>query len=183
MTEMDSINITLSDIGKSSGLNTALVRYYFGNKRGMLYALADRAAAPAVEKLSEIVSADISATEKMKRYIVLLTDTYFHHPYLNRLWPHLCKTDDEYAEKILNEFLLTVKGFIYSMLDQGVESGEFKAVNNAFFSYQFMASCDALFRSTGLSKRAFDVEGINDKMKDDYAAHLVDTILGGLAAK
>jgi len=181
MTDTDTINITLSDIGKASGLNTALVRYYFGNKRGMLFALAERALTTSVASLSDIVASDVTATDKMKNYIRLLTDTYFNHRYLNRLWPHLCTVEDEFSEKLLNEFIIPVRDYVNSILDQGMASGEFKQVDKAFFSYQFMASCDALFRGSALTKKAFGIEVLDSNTKDRYAEHLTVTLLNGLA--
>ncbi len=39
MTERNSIDISLSELAKKSGINAALVKYHFGNKDGLLLAL------------------------------------------------------------------------------------------------------------------------------------------------
>lgn len=183
MTTTDTINITLSEIGKLSGLNTALVRYYFGNKRGLLFALASRGLNDSVADLRDLTKSTMSATDKMKRYIVLLTDFYYTHPYLNRLWPHLCKIDDEYSQKLVNEYITPIKEYMYSILDQGIEAGEFENVDKSFFAYQFMASCDALFRGPSITKKVFGVGRVDESRKNKYAQHLTAMLLGGLSAK
>ena len=42
MREGDTVDVSLSELSKQSGLNSALVKYYFGNKAGLLKALLDR---------------------------------------------------------------------------------------------------------------------------------------------
>ncbi|MBY0392866.1 MAG: TetR/AcrR family transcriptional regulator, partial [Novosphingobium sp.] len=42
MREGDQVDISLSELSLRSGLNSALVKYYFGNKAGMLGELLDR---------------------------------------------------------------------------------------------------------------------------------------------
>ena len=42
MTERNSIDISLSELAKKSGINAALVKYHFGNKDGLLLALLAR---------------------------------------------------------------------------------------------------------------------------------------------
>jgi AcrR family transcriptional regulator len=42
MREGDIVDVSLSDLSTRSGLNSALVKYYFGNKAGLLKALLER---------------------------------------------------------------------------------------------------------------------------------------------
>ena len=42
MREGDIVDISLSELSLRSGLNSALVKYYFGNKAGLMKALLDR---------------------------------------------------------------------------------------------------------------------------------------------
>ncbi len=47
MVERDTVDISVADIADRAGLNTQLIRYYFGSKEGMLLALLKRVATKA----------------------------------------------------------------------------------------------------------------------------------------
>ncbi|MGH8175464.1 MAG: TetR family transcriptional regulator, partial [Steroidobacter sp.] len=69
MSDRHSIDVSLSEIARHSGLNSALVKYYFGGKDGLLLALVEREAAVALRNLKALLQFDLSPTEKLRRHI------------------------------------------------------------------------------------------------------------------
>ena len=55
MSDRHSIDVSLSEIAGHSGLNSALVKYYFGNKDGLLLALVEREAVAALQGFEELL--------------------------------------------------------------------------------------------------------------------------------
>src|SRR5579871_3903983 len=78
MREGDVIDISLSELSLRSGLNSALVKYYFGNKAGLLKALLDRDWQAIVTSVAALVAKDDMAPEaKLRRHIYKLVDTFY----------------------------------------------------------------------------------------------------------
>src|SRR3978361_470705 len=89
MIERNSIDVSLSDIAQKSGINAALGKYHFGNKKGTLLALVARDAATEVTHLEYLLAQPISPTAKLKLHIAGIIKAYYQFPYMNRLIHYL----------------------------------------------------------------------------------------------
>ena len=70
MREGDQVDISLSELSLRSGLNSALVKYYFGNKAGMLRALLDRDMVTIIRSVDALLAKDAMSPEaKLRRHI------------------------------------------------------------------------------------------------------------------
>ena len=102
MRDGDVIDISLSELSLRSGLNSALVKYYFGNKAGLLKALLDRDWEAIVVSVNALVAKDGWEPEaKLRRHLWKVVDTFYEVPYLNRLTMRMVReSDDTEARRI-----------------------------------------------------------------------------------
>jgi AcrR family transcriptional regulator len=179
MTERSTIEISLSDIAKHSGLNSALVKYYFGTKQGMMLALVEDVLSKGLDRLEDLVAMDMSATEKLKLHVKAIITIYFRFPFINRLIHYLFADPVaglEVAEKISKPLAETQR----HLLEQGIATGEFKPVDPMMFYFIILGACDHLFFGQHIMRVAFHIETIDDAMRRRYTKTLLDMVLSGI---
>ncbi|HEX4970882.1 MAG TPA: TetR family transcriptional regulator [Steroidobacteraceae bacterium] len=181
MSDRHSIDVSLSEIAGHSGLNSALVKYYFGNKNGLLLALVEREAAAALQGFEELLRQDLSPTEKLRRHIAGIINNFFRTPYLNRLLHSLL--DDRHArsaKQVNRIFVQPLMELQRELLAAGMRAGEFKPVDPLLFYVSVLGACDHLFNARYAVRSLAGVAGMDDELRERYVAHVCDVFIHGL---
>lgn len=183
MSDRHSIDVSLSEIAQHSGLNSALVKYYFGNKNGLLLALVQREATRSLQGLEELLQTDLPAAEKLRRHIAGVINHFFRTPYLNRLLHSLLdarQAESRSARQVNQIFVRPLVALQTRLLQQGVASGEFKPVEPALFYVSMLGACDHLFNAKYALKAYLGGNGVTDGVRERYIAHVCDIFIQGL---
>lgn len=182
MTEQQSVDVSLSEVGKRSGLNPALVNYYFGSKSRMMLELVIETIGPSVDKLDELLEMDIAAEEKIDLHLKAIVNTYFEHPFVNRLLHRVSRYEEgQFAKELSDRIVTPLYEAERKILEQGVREGAFRKVNPMFFFFQVTGACDAIFHSRYALRHAFKKKTITKKMKTEYTDQIVGMVLRGIA--
>ncbi len=184
MIERNAAEFSLQEVAAKSGLNSALVKYHFGNKDGLLLAILQRDAEKSLAQVERLLARDIPATEKLRAHIAGIIDTYGRYPYMYRL-VHLLMRErgEEEAAQVLRFFVEPLARFQKEILQQGVASGEFKPVNEGFFYHAVGSACDALFSWHPGARRIWGVSQMNDAVRKRYSDFVVDLVVNGVARR
>jgi len=181
MIERSSIEISLSDIAQKSGANSALVKYHFGNKDGLLLALLARDAATEVANLEYLLAQPITPTEKLKLHIAGIIRAYHRFPYMNRLIHYLLhETSAEAAAEVSQFFVAPLLDFHRRLLAEGIKAGEFRRIDPVLFYTSLIGACDHLFFGRQAMSRASGVGPVTDEVCRDYIKHMEALLCGGM---
>lgn len=181
LSERSAIDVSLSDIAQESGMNSALVKYYFGSKDGLLLALLLRDAAKAREELQYLVDMQIPADTKLRYHIRGTINAYFRSPYLNRLMHYLIGSGDtEASAEITRSFVQPVLDTERAIIEEGVQQGLFRDVDPELLYFSLIGACDHLFYAS-YSLRHLRGEGrVTDSLRQRYIEHVSGIYLHGM---
>lgn len=183
MTERNSVDVTFMDIAARSGVNSALIRYHFGNKVGLFKRLLERDAGKTIEDLDALVRADIPPAQKIHHHIFGVINTYFRFPYMNRLIAALSNdAESETARFIAERFTRPIAAAQKAILEQGQRDGTFRAIDPMLFHFSLIGACDNIFQARYSLQHAFGIEEISDDLRRRYADHVSSLVLKSIVA-
>ena len=185
MREGDVVDISLSELSLRSGLNSALVKYYFGNKAGLLKALLDRDWEGIVTSVDALVAKDGWSPEaKLRRHIHKVVDTFYEVPYLNRLTMRVIRESDEAeARRIADCYLSPMYRAYEALIGDGVRAGVFREIDPQLFYFTVTGAVDRFFSARLVLKHCFDQDTLTETLRDRYREHSIDIIMAGILAR
>jgi len=182
MIERETVDISLSDLAKRSGLNSALVKYYFGNKQGLLLALVEHVLGAGLGQMEGLLEMDLDPIEKLKLHVKGIITVYYRHPYINRLL-HYLFADPEAGRKVGEMISKPLARTQRKLVEQGIATGVFKDIDPTSLYFIILGACEHLFFGQQILRIAFGVEKIDEDLRRSYTNTLLDLLLNGILVK
>lgn len=183
MCHADDLHVPLADIAAHTGLNAALVRYYFKGKDGLLRALLERDTEPSLAELDHLLAMDIRPSKKLRYHLAGLINTYYTYPYLSRLMIKLLQEGTETErQKIADRFLKPIAHFYEAVVREGQALGEFRDIDPKLLYFNVIGMCDHLFSSRVSLKYCYGIDEVDETLKKQYIDQVVTILLKGVLA-
>jgi TetR/AcrR family transcriptional regulator len=181
MREGDIVDVSLSDLSCRSGLNSALVKYYFGNKAGLLLALLERDMADILRAVDALLGKDMEPEAKLRRHMDAVVDTFFRVPYIHRLLMRLIReSEPDEAQRLADSYLKPLLAAYERLISDGVEAGVFRAVDPQLFYFTVIGAADRFFSARLVLRHCSDTDVLDEALRDRYRAHLNDFVVAGI---
>jgi TetR/AcrR family transcriptional regulator len=183
LSQRSDLNVSIADIAKHSGLNSALIKYYFKNKEGLLLALLERDARRHMEGLTRLLEMDVGAERKLSIHIGAIFKAYSHSRYLNRLIHYMLEhAEPELGVRVADIFVKPIYAAYKKIIEQGVSEGVFRRVDSGWLYFSLIGACDHVFVSARSVNALTGHEKLTKKLLEAYVSHVTETFLRGIAA-
>lgn len=142
---------TVDDIAQATGVAKGTVYLYFKNKQELYTATIDAHFSYALQKVAEVETKNITATEKMKEiavdfidYVSSLKTSYmpFNVENVNQIGKTI-KT----MHSIVMPKMIKMNEIISRIVEQGIKNGEFRDVEPRVAAFYFLSAIRAVFVS------------------------------------
>ncbi|CAN5258245.1 TetR family transcriptional regulator [soil metagenome] len=184
LSERSDLNASLTDIATRSGLNSALIKYYFGSKDGLFLAVLERDAERSMADLASLMAMDISAERKLRTHISGIINTYYRSPYVNRLINYMIvQGEPKSAERVAEIFVEPMIAAYRSIVRQGVEEGAFRPIDPGMLYYSVVGACEHIFYAAYAIPTILGKAELTEETKQAYIQHVVDLCFGGILSE
>lgn len=157
-------------IAREAGVNKALLYYYFKDKETLYGSVLDDAFAGLKSAVFAVLDGPLPAREK----IIAYAGAYFDFIAANQTYPRLMQREmmraregkSQHIEKIIKSYIQPVFGKVSAVLREGIESGDFRAVDPAHFVPSMIAMIVFYFSSAPMMQK---IVGFNPLTADRIA--------------
>lgn len=167
-------------IAREAGVNKALLYYYFKDKETLYGSVLDDAFAGLKSAVFTVLDGPLPAREKITAY----AGAYFDFIASNQLYPRLMQREmmraregkSQYIDKIIKTYIQPVFVKVSAVLREGIDNGDFRAVDPAHFVPSMIAMIVFYFSSAPMMQKIVGFNPLTPQRIAERRAAVLDFI-------
>ncbi len=137
----------MDDIAKQAGLSKGALYWYFDSKNAIIQGIMDLMFSREFEKMGAFIDAEIPAREKLERYLEMTVEDIARFesllPIMYEFWAMLLRK--KRVKQVLGSYYQGFFDIAIPIIQQGIDSGEFRQMNAADVAVTIGAFIEGLF--------------------------------------
>ena len=177
-------NVSLNDVAREAKLNPALVTYYFGSKDNLFQAVVEQVIGEWRTEILAVVPENAGPEETLRLRARATMHFLRRYPYLTRLIIHQMMTVKSKESRFFIENFARVNFEEHrSILQDGVEKGEFRPVDPLFYFAHYIAMGDLYANLAPMMERLGGKAESDDARFEAFVESMIDMLVNGIAAR
>ena len=174
-------------IAEAAGVNKALLYYYFHDKDTLYGAVLDRFFARLLERIMGVCDRPGTAGERFLSYVKTHFDSIAESPYYARIFMEelmsASRGGSPHLDRILADYMQPIGTRLLGLLQDGIRTGEFRALDPAQFMPSAIGSIVHYFLTAPLRRKFMpELYPTTEKAIHDRRAAVLDFIAAALFA-
>ncbi len=176
----------VDSIAEAAGVNKALLYYYFHDKETLYGATLENFFAPLHQRIIQVCDQPGPPGERFLRYAREHFDSIAASPFHARIFMgelmSASRGGKTYLDRILTKYMLPIGLRVLALLQEGVDSGEFRPVDPAQFVPTAIGSIVHYFLTAPLRQRFLKLMPMPEPTIENRRAAVLDFIAAALFA-
>ena len=170
--------VSIRQLAKEAGINSALISYYFGGKEGLYAAILEQQFSPINDLLDRVREIRTSPTEKIMGYAHNVVIIHKKMPFLTKFLMGELLNPSKFFEPVIYKYIERIYLFITETLREGVAAGEFRKDLDVKTATLALAGMMNFYYITRPINRHFGENGTEQNAQ--YAMNAIEIFLNGV---
>ena len=153
-------NFSMQDVARTAGVSKGIIHYYFLNKDDLMKSVLDKVASDIERVLAADIKASSDATDKLKTFMTICFDvvrnTKEYYQVNMDFWTQINQKPD--VRTIISQHYTKFRETCATVIEDGIQSGEFKALNALEQASIIIATIDGVSLQWLFDESAFDYD-------------------------
>ena len=166
------------EIAKNSGVNIAMIYYYFQTKEGLYQEILEDACKALSLSLTDSIDREMEPEENLYCFIKTYINFLQNQQTLHQIFLRETISQTKLMKKLVKEYGSKIFGLVHGILEQGVEKGVFREQDTTLSTINLLSMIRHYFTDEPLITTLFPNKRV--KMKKHLSDHIFNIFMQGV---